>query len=143
MSETSGQQASVKEGKSGTPFVWPGVLLAVVGPGVYFFLLDDAFLRSTGVAAFVLMVPGAVLGLLAALRDGRWKVRLPGLFSVLMLAAFAGSFFWLLRLPAPAGLDDLRTAPDFTLPDHLGREFTLSKALIEGPVLLVFYRGFW
>ena len=32
-----------------------------------------------------------------------------------------------------------RIAPDFTLPDHLGRQVTLSKACEVGPVLLVFY----
>ena len=143
MSETKDPQASAAKGKSGGRLALAGALLAVFGPGVYFFLLDHAFLRSTGLSALVLMVPGAVLGLLAALRDRRWKVRLPGLFSVLMLAAFAGSMFWLLRLPAPAGFEDLRTAPDFTLSDHQGRQFTLSKVLAERPVLLVFYRGFW
>lgn len=30
-------------------------------------------------------------------------------------------------------------APDFTLPDHDGREFTLSTALGHGPVVLFFY----
>ncbi len=124
-------------------FAWIGMILAVAGPGVYFFLLDHAFLRSTGLAAFVLMIPGAVLGLLAFLRGGRWRVRLPGLFSVLMLVLFAGSFFWLLRLPSAGAFAELERAPDFTLRDHLGNEFTLSKELADGPVLLVFYRGFW
>ncbi len=30
-------------------------------------------------------------------------------------------------------------APDFTLRDHLGRTFTLSDALVAGPVVLFFY----
>jgi hypothetical protein len=124
-------------------FAWIGMILAIAGPGVYFFLLDHAFLRSTGVAAFVLMVPGAVLGLPAFWRGRRWRVRLPGLFSVLMLVLFAGSFFWLLRLPASEVFAKLERAPDFTVPDHVGNEFNLSKALADGPVLLVFYRGFW
>lgn len=34
-------------------------------------------------------------------------------------------------------------APDFTLPDALGRPVTLSEHLRQGPVALVFYRGEW
>ena len=39
--------------------------------------------------------------------------------------------------PAPAAA----TATDFTLPSHTGKVVTLSE--VRGPVLLVFYRGFW
>jgi peroxiredoxin len=34
-------------------------------------------------------------------------------------------------------------APDFTLPDQLGREVHLGDRLANGPVVLVFYRGEW
>ena len=34
-------------------------------------------------------------------------------------------------------------APQFTLPDHLGRPFDLKAALAQGPVILSFYRGGW
>lgn len=34
-------------------------------------------------------------------------------------------------------------APDFELPTHSGETFVLSEALAQGPVLLMFYRGFW
>ena len=34
-------------------------------------------------------------------------------------------------------------APDFPLPDHLGRDVVLSRVLARGPVLLTFYRGGW
>jgi len=42
-------------------------------------------------------------------------------------------------------LDQLKTgdiAPDFSLPDHTGREFTLSKVLHQSNALLVFNIGF-
>ena len=39
------------------------------------------------------------------------------------------------------GVND--AAPDFTLKDTSGREFQLSEALAEGPVVLSFYRGGW
>ncbi|GHO51142.1 peroxiredoxin-like family protein [Ktedonospora formicarum] len=34
-------------------------------------------------------------------------------------------------------------APDFTLPDALGRSVKLSELLQRGPVVLTFYRGIW
>src|SRR5947207_4808325 len=34
-------------------------------------------------------------------------------------------------------------APDFTLPDQLGRQVSLADELEQGPVVLVFYRGEW
>jgi len=34
-------------------------------------------------------------------------------------------------------------APDFTLPDALGQPVTLSARLLEGPVVVAFYRGAW
>lgn len=35
------------------------------------------------------------------------------------------------------------TAPDFTLSDNFGKTVTLSKAIKDAPVVLVFYRGSW
>ncbi|MCP4868296.1 MAG: redoxin domain-containing protein [Proteobacteria bacterium] len=35
------------------------------------------------------------------------------------------------------------TAPTFTAVDHAGKEVSLSAALEQGPVLLLFYRGHW
>jgi AhpC/TSA family len=35
------------------------------------------------------------------------------------------------------------TAPDFALPDALGREIRLGDLLGRGPVVLAFYRGGW
>ena len=34
-------------------------------------------------------------------------------------------------------------APDFTLVDQNGHKHALSAALGRGPVVLVFYRGYW
>ncbi len=34
-------------------------------------------------------------------------------------------------------------APDFTLPDALGQPVTLSVRLLQGPVVVAFYRGEW
>ncbi len=35
------------------------------------------------------------------------------------------------------------TAPDFTLPNAVGREIRLSTVLARGPIVLTFYRGAW
>ena len=35
------------------------------------------------------------------------------------------------------------TAPDFTLSDNSGIQITLSEAVKDAPVVLVFYRGYW
>ncbi len=34
-------------------------------------------------------------------------------------------------------------APDFSLTTHQGQEFSLSKNLAEGPVVITFFRGAW
>lgn len=41
----------------------------------------------------------------------------------------------------PIGIGDI--APDFTLIDQYRRKVTLSEARRVGPVVLVFYRGYW
>ena len=41
----------------------------------------------------------------------------------------------------PIGVGDI--APDFTLADQHGNKVTLSDARRTGPVVLVFYRGYW
>ncbi len=40
---------------------------------------------------------------------------------------------------APAG----KPAPDFTLKSHDGRDVSLASLTQSGPVVVVFYRGFW
>ena len=35
------------------------------------------------------------------------------------------------------------SAPDFTLPDQLGRQVSLTAEFEQGPVVLIFYRGEW
>jgi peroxiredoxin len=44
---------------------------------------------------------------------------------------------------AERALREGEQAPDFTLPDALGRSVTLSRLLQRGPVVLTFYRGAW
>ncbi|HZR42159.1 MAG TPA: peroxiredoxin-like family protein [Ktedonobacteraceae bacterium] len=44
---------------------------------------------------------------------------------------------------AEQALKEGEQAPDFTLPDALGRTVTLSDLLKRGPVVIAFYRGAW
>jgi len=45
-------------------------------------------------------------------------------------------------IPTQAHALLLQPAPDFTLPDVNGKEWTLTKELKDGPVVLVFYYGY-
>lgn len=40
-------------------------------------------------------------------------------------------------------IQDNETAPDFTLPNHLGENKNLRTMLQEGPLVVSFYRGGW
>ena len=42
-----------------------------------------------------------------------------------------------------AALSKGDTAPDFVLPNAVGRSVSLSELLEQGPVVLSFYRGGW
>lgn len=42
--------------------------------------------------------------------------------------------------PSPVALDQ---APPFSLPAQDGRTVDLASELAHGPIVLVFYRGFW
>lgn len=44
---------------------------------------------------------------------------------------------------AESALKEGDLAPDFTLPDALGKPVTLSQLLAQGPVVVIFYRGEW
>ena len=44
---------------------------------------------------------------------------------------------------SPKGLDVNATAPDFTAKDQSGAVINLKEKLKKGPVVLIFYRGYW
>ncbi len=44
------------------------------------------------------------------------------------------------RATAPA---DFQAAPDFSLKAHTGQTVSLAKLRARGPVMVVFYRGYW
>ncbi len=120
-----------------------GFLMIFVGIAVYMVMADDPYARWTGWPAFVGMGIGAVLGVLSIAKDRRWWVRGLGGLNVVLLAMFAYAFYFWAQLPDTQSFAALESAPDFTLVNHEGRNVNLKSELTKGPVLLVFYRGFW
>lgn len=118
-------------------------LLTLGGPIAYILLLDNARMRASGAPAFGLMAAGAALGLGAILHDKRWRIRLPGMFNIVLLSGFIYAFFWAAALPAPDVVTIGEPAPEFVLPDQHGSPVMLAEYRDAGPVLLVFYRGHW
>ncbi len=114
----------------------------VLAPLSWYWTIDQPFLRSSGATAWVLLALALGLSLSAAVADRRWWVRGVAVVQVLAAALFVYAFFGFARLPATRA-EELARAPDFTLPDHLGRPVSLAETLARGPVLLVFYRGHW
>ena len=117
-------------------------LAVVLAPLSWAWTIDSPFLRSTGLTAWLLLAVALALSFSAAGVDRRWWVRAVAWLELGVLALFAWLYFGFSRLPATSPRE-LERAPDFTLPDHLGRPVHLAEALAAGPVLLVFFRGWW
>jgi FtsH-binding integral membrane protein len=121
-----------------------GLLLTLTGPVLfYLFFLDQPFLRSTGLPAVVLMLVGLAVGVWAIRGDRRLRIRVLGGLNLLLAGLFVVGFCYGMVLPAGSPPVVGETAPDFTLADQTDKEVTLSEALSTGPVLLMFYRGYW
>jgi peroxiredoxin len=60
-----------------------------------------------------------------------------------LAATFAAANRELTASGTAPGLDVGDRAPEFALPDQLGRVVSLREQLAHGPVVLVFYRGEW
>jgi peroxiredoxin len=58
------------------------------------------------------------------------------LIALLLMAA---SFVALAQAPLRVG----DKAPDFAIPNGDGKLITLSEHTARGPVVIIFYRGFW
>ncbi|MFQ5926157.1 MAG: hypothetical protein ACE5MH_01840 [Terriglobia bacterium] len=68
-----------------------------------------------------------------------------GVLSVLILGFFLFyNFLFSAQLPASQRAPKIGdVVPDFTLPDQHGNLVKLSDSRSAGPLLLVFYRGYW
>lgn len=120
-----------------------GLLVSLAGLVAYGAFMGNAFLRATGAAGFALLIAGTLIGWMAMRRDRRRWLRVVAIFNVLLLVLYTFGLFWLAALPASPNFTALASPPDFTLHDEAGHAVKLSQAYAAGPVLLVFYRGFW
>jgi cytochrome oxidase Cu insertion factor (SCO1/SenC/PrrC family) len=70
-----------------------------------------------------------------------WKIA--GGVVLLIVVVLGLLFLHAIRVPKPQiASAEGKPAPDFTLKDQNGHDFTLSS-LHGNPVLLIFYRGYW
>jgi hypothetical protein len=75
--------------------------------------------------------------------DRRRRTRALGVVNAAAVFLMLVGFFVLTALPRATPPAVAERAPDFELPDHQGDRFSLGRALADGPILLVFYRGHW
>lgn len=125
-----------------------GLVLTLVGGVSYFFLLGVPWIRAHGWPNLAVMLIG--LGLTAwaiGMAKRKLGVGIVGGVQALVVAFFVLSLNVFADLPAPQRAAESqpasRQARMFTLPDQNGKPVSLADALAKGPVLLVFYRGFW
>jgi hypothetical protein len=157
--------------RSWNPSLWAGFALALVAVASYpFVFIRYPITRDFPWVTLVMLVPAIFLlarGLQRAFRRPdayRGKIAgsvVAGLTALLIGFFLFGVFYLTRQIPASHGAPKLGdTAPDFTLPDSLGRSVMLSS-LLNSPfvgndsssagaasgqtaaVLLIFYRGYW
>lgn len=117
-------------------------ILSVASIFLYGPLLSIPSIRSTAWPVLLVMGAAAVLSVWMVRKPARRTARLMAGVNVALPLLFGGAFFGLQTLPAVASRLN-SSASDFTLPDQEQRPVSLTAALAQGPVLLVFYRGHW
>ena len=117
-----------------------GLALVVAAPLAYVAFVSHPTAARTGWPMFAVGGVGLALARVAALGDRRWRTRVGATLAVLVGIGWAWLFFGALRVPSGPML---ATAPDFTLADPSGQPVSLAQERAKGPVLLVFYRGWW
>jgi hypothetical protein len=122
-----------------------GLLCALAAMPAYMVLMDIPLVRSTALPTWALLVLGCGLSLVAVSKDRRWWIWAIAGVTTLMLIGAPIAWFVLARLPTPDSALPAAGAviADFTLPDESGIPVSIAQEFARGPVLLVFYRGFW
>lgn len=121
------------------------VFLALLGgPVAYFLLLRNPWVRNTAWPNLLLLAIALAWGFIQ-LRQGRTAWTIIALALTLLISiGFVYIRFGLSALPptqvkAQVGLK----APDFTLTDTQGGQFSLSSLRGRYKIILVFFRGVW
>lgn len=118
------------------------VLLAVAAPCAYVATLDVPFLRRSGLLLFGLLVLALASAARARAMRAPWaRTAVTIVFAVTVWVAWL--FFLKARLPADRAPQVGERAPAFVATAYDGAAFDLTAALAKGPILLVFFRGFW
>jgi hypothetical protein len=139
----TGTASAKSAGRSPWPAAVGGIILAIAGPASYMMLIDVPRIRSTGAPAFVLLLLGLWLSIVGMKRGPRVSTKILAGLNFAWVALFFFGFFVMGAIPDSPKFDGLKTAPDFTLKDENNSAVSLADARSSGPVLLVFYRGFW
>lgn len=127
--------------------VWIALAVCVaafVGAASWAMLLDIPSIRSTAWVNFIMVGADVAIGIWLALRWRRRIVTVLAGVNVTVLVLFTAAFFFMMTVPTTGHeLATGQPAADFTLPNHDGSSVSLADFHAKGPVLLVFYRGFW
>jgi peptidoglycan/LPS O-acetylase OafA/YrhL len=124
-------------------FAIAGFLLSMSSFFVYLALVDNTWQRESGAYALAYAAFGALGGLIGLFGSKRWPPRIIGLMAVLLSLFFLYVFFPASRIPEMRGVAVGEAAPPFTLISQNNVATSLTDALEQGPVMLVFYRGHW
>lgn len=120
-----------------------GLFVSLAGVAAYMLLIDVPWIRSSGLPTTGLIILGIGLSLSAMRRRPSAGAKILIGLNIGVLVFWHWAFFILAAVPASPRFNELKTAPDFSLVDENGSTVSLVAARAEGPVLLVFYRGFW
>ncbi len=120
-----------------------GLISTLLGPVLYVVLLDQPFLRRTGLIAWLLMADGIIVSFVGLCMSRRRATAILSAACVALALAFSGVFFILGAVPPASSAAAIERMPDFELPDQDGHPIKLSDCLARGPVHLVFFRGHW
>lgn len=135
-------------------FIWVGFLV-VLFAFLSYFIVFSQFPLTRDFPWLNLLVFTAGFALLGrglwrahsqpAIYHGRISGPALGVLSLLVFGLFLSYNFYLsAQLPASKAAPQVgEVAPDFMLPDQDGKLVKLSDSRSAGPVLLVFYRGYW
>jgi hypothetical protein len=119
------------------------IVIAFAAIASYPPLMDVPWIRASAAPVWIGFGLAAVLAVLAISRDRRIWVRGVASLTLGLIVLGVFAFFGLARLPQSRSLDVGGTAPQVAVVDHQGTPVDLHDRSRAGPILLVFYRGFW